>query len=66
MSQKDHGNGGVDGDAVGLVVGALQQTKVANQEGNLEEADTNLVDRTACIVNPRVDDQVRLGSVQDR
>lgn len=66
MCQEDHGDSGVDDDMVGLVVGSLQQTEVADQKGNLEEADTDLVDRTTCIIDPRVDDQVLLGAVQKR
>ncbi|EGX93100.1 hypothetical protein CCM_04472 [Cordyceps militaris CM01] len=59
--EKDKRNGGPDDDAVCAIVGALQQAQVADEQGNLEEADADLVDGAAGVVDARVGDEVLLG-----
>lgn len=54
MPKEDGDDGDPDNPAVNAVVRAVEDSQVADQEGNLEEADAQLVDRTAGIVCPRV------------
>jgi hypothetical protein len=64
MREEDAGDGTVDNEAVSLVVGALEQTEVANEKGNLEEADADLVNGSAGVVDPGVDDEIGLRTVK--
>jgi len=51
--------------AVDDLVGALEEAQVADQEGDLEEADAQLVERPTGIVEARVRNQVFLGPEDD-
>lgn len=64
VCQEHHDDGPVDGEAVGFVVGALQEAEVADEEGDLEEADADLVDGSTGEVDPRVNDQILPWPVQ--
>jgi len=54
VPKEDSNNGDPDNPAVDAMVRAVEDSQVADQKGNLEEADAQLVDRTAGIVRARV------------
>ncbi len=66
MPSDDADHGDPDDAAVDDVRGALEQPQVADEQGDLEEADAQLVDGSAGIVGARVRDQVRLGAQGER
>lgn len=43
MTEKHKSDGGPDSHSIKPVVGTIEQTQVTNQEGNLEEADSQLI-----------------------
>lgn len=47
MRKEDEDDGDPNHDSVGPPIGASKQSQVADTERNLEEADTQLVERTA-------------------
>lgn len=60
MVEEDKGNGAPDDHAVDAVVGALQQAQVADEQGNLEEADADLIDGAAGKVDASIRDEILL------
>lgn len=60
MRSKDQCDGHPDDRAIDFLVRTSQQTQVTNQQGNLEETDTKLVERSACEIDARIWYQILL------
>lgn len=65
VAHEDQGRDSPHDHAVRLVVGALEQAQVTDEEGNFEEADAELVKGTAGIVDAGKGDEVLLGPEAD-
>jgi hypothetical protein len=65
MAQEDGDDGDPDDAPVHSLVGALEEAEVADQQGNLEEADAELVKGPSGIVEAGIWDEVLLGAQGD-
>lgn len=54
MSEEDEGNDHPDDYPICLAICALQQTQVADHQGDLEEADAELVNGPAGKIDPGI------------
>lgn len=63
MVEKDKGDADPDSDTVDAVVSTLEQAQVADEQGNLEEADADLINRASSKIDSTIGQQVLLGAV---
>lgn len=66
MRQKDQQDGTKDNIAIRLLVCPLEESQIADEECNLEKADSDLINGSSCIVDSGVRNQIRRRSVLDR
>lgn len=63
MRSKDQCDGHPDDRAIDLMVCTSQQTQVTNQQSNLEETNTKLIEWSACKIDSCVRYQILLRSI---
>jgi hypothetical protein len=62
MRQEDQGDCKPYNYPICSMIGTLKQLQVTYEKGNFEEADSELVDRSAGVVDTRVQDKIFFGS----
>ena len=65
MGHEYQRNGNPDHHAIRLIVRATQEPQVANQQGNLEEAYSQLVKRATCKIDSCIWNEILFRSVGD-
>lgn len=66
MGEEDEDNGGPDNTAICLLVSALEEAQIADEEGDFEKGNADLVDGAASEVEARVGDKTGLRPIPER